>query len=322
MKLHGGRWGMFLGLASTLLALVACGGGGGGGGAGSAVPASYTGLTSQAVLSTDNAATLASGVWEGGMIADGLTGVVPLSVQPNVPASGSTFDFTGRLRDLVLQALPAGRAQALPAAVVSDTLPGDCGGSAGYTMDVNEQSGAFSGQFSFNDYCSLGTVIAGVLSFSGQGNPADGSVSRMQLVFNNLRVADASFSGAVTEGTASFVLAADGLGETATLDYVLRDNNLLKTAWVNNYVAQTTYGNLADQVMVSGRYYDGDFGFVDLATLTPLTVAATPRPTGGSLLFTGQASQARLTFHADQSTLLEVDGNNDGLFEVQLRDSL
>lgn len=323
MKQHGGRWRIFLGLASSVLVLAACGGGGGGGGGGGpVVPTSYTGLTTQAVITSANGVTLVGGAWEGGMVTDSVAGVVPLAIQANPQSPAAMYGFANHLKSLVLQVVPTGRAQAQPAVVVTEDLPFDCGGNASFTMDLNDVSGVFTGQFTFNSYCTQGTVISGVLSFSGQANPADGFVSQLQLVFNNLMISDPTFSGTITEGTVDFTFATDGLSEVDTLDYVLRDNLNLKTYWVDNYVAQITYGPVNDEVLLTGRYYDPDLGYVDISTLSPLLISLNPMPNGGILLFSGQASQARLSFTPGQTNLLEIDGNNDGLFETSILNPL
>lgn len=333
MKKHASRWRILLGLASSALVLAACGGGGGGGGGGDGgvvgptVPASYTGLTSQAVLNNTTAPVLVSGAWEGGVATDGATGVVPLASQANAQPPGALLGFSSRLKELVLQHRPVDRAVAQP---VDIPLVGTCavGGSANITMDLNETSGAFTGQINFDNYCTLGTpdnVIAGVLSFSGQSNPAaNGFVSLLQLQFNSLTLSDAvaspTFSRTITEGTATFTFAADGLSEVDTLNYVLRDNDNLqpKTYWVNNYVLPITYGLVSgiDEVGLSGRYYDSALGYVDISTSpsSPLLMSLDPLPNGGVLLFSGLASQARLSFDVGQTSLLEVDASNSGQF--------
>lgn len=328
MKQHGSRWLVFLGLASSVLVLAACGGGGGGGGGavGPVVPASYTGLTSQAVLTNTNALTLVGGAWDGGVASDGATGVVPLASQAPAQAPVVLLKFTRQLKDLVLQTGPADRAVAQPAVVVTKPLPIDCGGSGSFTTDLNEVSGAFSGQFTFDSYCAQGTVISGVFTFIGQADPLDGFVNLLQLQFNSLTLSDAitnpTFSRTITEGTASFTFAADSLSEVDTLDYVLRDNLQPKTYWVNNYVMPITYGLANDEVQLTGRYYDSDFGYVDISSLSPLLISLDPLPNGGVLLFSGQASQAKLSFTSGQTSLLEVDVNNDGLFDFSIPNPL
>lgn len=315
------RWRTLLSLAGTILLLAACGGGGGGGG-GPAVPASYTGLTSPAVVNSATAPTLVSGAWDGGMATDSVLTVTPFSTQAADPQPGGMIDLTRRLKDLFLQIPLAKRAVAKPAVVLTEPFPFDCGGSGSFTIDLNETSGAFAGQLSFDSYCSQGTVISGIINVSGQANPADGNLTLLQLVFNNLSVSDATSSGAITEGSATFAFTPGGLSETDTFNYVLRDNLLLKTYWINNYVMLINYGSVSDDVRVTGRYYDSDLGFVDISTLRSLLVSLDPLPSEGILLFSGQASQARLSFTPGQTSLLEIDSNNDGLFETSILNPL
>lgn len=329
MKKQGSQWRCILSLASAALVLAACGGGGGGGGGGPVAPAGYTGLTSQAVLTNANVLTLVSGAWGGGA-ASSVAGVVPLANQANIQTPVGMLEFTSRLKNLVLQTRSTGRAVVQPAvAVPIDPLLGSCGGSASFTLDVNEVSETFSGQINFDNYCTLGTpnsVVSGLLAFSGQVNPANGSLGLLQMVFNPLTLSDAisnpTFSRTITEGSASFTFAGNGLSEVDTLNYVMRDNLQPKTYWIDNYVMPITYGVVSDEIGLTGRYYDSDFGYVDISTLSPLLISVEPMPNGGVLLFSGNTSQARLSFNPDQSNLLELDGNNDGSYETSIQNPL
>lgn len=323
MKQHGGRWRIFLGLASSVLVLAACGGGGGGGGGGGpVVPTSYTGQTSQAMLSVGNAQPVVQGAWYGGSFATDVGGVIPFAAGEAGPATAGVHDLASRLRDLVLQADAGERGVVQPAAVQTTPVTGDCGGSGTLVVDDNPITGAFSGQANFSSYCTLGTTISGSMNFFGQVDPASLLLRSMTMTFNNLSVIDATFSGTIVEGSVAFVVAADGNSETDSLDYVLRDNLLNKSYWINDYRIQILYGALSDQITLTGRYYDPDFGFVDIATLQPLQVSTALVPDSGTMLFTGQGSKAQLRFNPGQSPLLDLDANNDGVYELTISDPL
>lgn len=149
-----------------------------------------------------------------------------------------------------------------------------------------------------------GTVDVNLLTFT-----------LLRVTFSNLNVVETSFNWTLTQGSATFAMAANQGGETDTIDVVMRDNVQQKTYWVNHYVMVLTYGTTVDTGTLSGRYYDPDYGFVDITTMTPLTIPNTSLPTGGVVLFSGSASKAKLTFNSDQTTLLELDANNDGTYE-------
>ena len=96
---------------------------------------------------------------------------------------------------------------------------------------------------------------------------------------------------------------------------MLIDNNSLQTFFISNNVLTVTYGDTSDTATFTGRYYHPDYGYVGISTLTTLTVPDTTLPTGGTLRFSGSGSRADLSFHADQSTQLQLDTNNDGTYE-------
>ena len=85
---------------------------------------------------------------------------------------------------------------------------------------------------------------------------------------------------------------------------VLLDSSTGKTYWVKDY----TYTLTGSSLTISGTYYDPDYGYVTVTTVTPLQVASTDAwPTAGVLLFTGaNGSRARLTFTSTGYTV-EVD---------------
>lgn len=290
-------WVSLLGMAALAGVLTACGGGGGGGG-GAVVPASYDGETAQAVITADNATPIVTDVWVYLVAGRNSGDFVP------VPGGGTAPTADGRV---------------LPLAVVTDTgtLFGNCGGQADYSFTGDDVTGNFSGTITYTAYCNDGVTMSGINGVSGRIDLNTGFPLGMQLTFDDLNVTDGIENYTFTEGSMNFAFAE--AGETATLDMVVRDNVRAKSYWMNNCALAFDYiDEFSDFATITGRFYDFDYGYVDIATSTPLLVPETVRPTAGVLLFTGVTSKARLAFNPDASALLEVDANNDGIFETSL----
>lgn len=312
-----------VGLFGTI-ALLMCACGGGGGGGGSVVPATYSGVTTQAVLTADNAEVIVLGAWDGGRVPGDAFDVVPLSdISTDSARYTGWLSLSGQIKDLALKAIFDSQQVTPLVVVIDEPLIPDCGGSGTVLITGNETTGAFSGTIVFSDFCTFGEgdtqiVWDGTMGIEGRVNLTDLSPIFLTLRFFNLNIDDGTMDMTLTEGHLTFTPTPDGTGETLSGNYVLRDNVTLDTFWINNYVIRVTYGLPNDTATLTGRYYDPDYGFVDIATLTALTVPDTIRPTGGVLLFTGLNSKARLTFHEDMSGTLEVDTDNNGTFETDL----
>ena len=91
-----------------------------------------------------------------------------------------------------------------------------------------------------------------------------------------------------------------------------------------NFVIETTYDNIfsptTESSLFSGRLYDSESGYVDITTPTALTYSDSSIEipvAGGQLLLTGAAnSRALMTMLATEMALLELDLNNDSVYEV------
>ena len=265
---------IYLGSIGILAIFAACGGGGGGGGdEGVTIPSSYDGVTSQATVTTVNVSNLIETAWESSH-----TG-------PDIGESFPDIDDSG-------------------------ILVGDCGGTATIALTVDGASGKFNGTILFSGYCTAGTTLDGTISYDGEDNE-DNMVFKIN--FDDLNVGEDSESYTLTEGYVRYVVKQDLSGESITFDLVLRDNSNQKTYWLNDYTIEFTSAGLEDTVIITGQFYDYDYGYVDITTETPLVIVDAG-PTSGALLFTGMKSSARLTFTSNLSTLLELDANGDGNF--------
>lgn len=106
---------------------------------------------------------------------------------------------------------------------------------------------------------------------------------------------------------------ADGT-KNVKISLVMKNGSTGKTYWIKDYAYSITSGS-PQTLTITGTYYDHDYGYVTISTLTPLQVTSLNTwPTAGVLLFSGSnGSKARMTFTFSGYTV-EVDTNGNGSF--------
>jgi len=303
MKRKLSLWGALFGLLAILGVLAACGGGGGGHGGGTVIPVSYTGKTDQAVITCDNAVNIVRNAWEMSSKQE-IVEVVDEII-------GELFDYYPNVPDRIF------------------SICGD-NSYANVQLLVNEDAGTFSGQIEFVNYCVSWGVpfdINGKVTFSGKAvETSTEFIVNLVLKFYNVekRESDGPVLYAITEGKATYVVTIDlndSTTENVTYNYVLRDNSVpSKTYWFDDLeiaISSATEGS-ASYATFGGRFYDNDYGYVDIESESPLYVPDIEIPTG-ILWFYGKGSEAKLSF-MEVSTLLEIDVNADGTFDCSVTD--
>ena len=308
-------------VALGLMTIIATGGGGGGGGGGAAPPVTYSGLTDPAAIDENNAEDLTVGAYEGGRTgsAIGQLGVVQpvgnigyprvLKVSQILEGSLRQVDYMSRSGETFIGAIYT----------ETGTIYGNCGGSASYSVSVNDQTGDFSGSLSFSSYCEDGVTISGAVSFSGKVDPVTEELVRFSLSFSTL-------SG--TSGGDSFTLHGTITTDLTVYPYVmtvsmlLRDNSTGKVYWVKDYTMILTEGAGYIDVELSGTYYDPDYGYITFITTVPFRIYhGDESPSAGILIATGEtgsaggSTMARLTVLSSTTYQVEADTNGDGTYD-------
>lgn len=300
-------------LAVLFLLLAACGGGGGGG---APAAVTYSGVTTQAVVTTANARSLSVDAYQGGQAGSTVSamgvveesgGAEPVSA-PRLRALGNTLE--GSVKQLFPTGVP-GRPAAAAGASAVVTVPGPGGGSLTYSIYVNEITYAFSGTITYSAYKGdpAGPAISGAVTFSGVYNPVSDTFTSFTISFPYLAVTD---GGATFVTSGSVTTTVTGGTETTVISLVLLNSVTGKTFWVKDYTYTLT---TAGELTITGAYYDPVHGYVTISTLTPLQVTTPDAwPTAGVLLFSGaNGSKARLTFTAT-GYIVEVDLTGSGVF--------
>lgn len=281
MKLSVSRLITSLTLCTTLLA--GCGGGGGGGTSSSVT---YTGVTTEAVVTDTNAEALTSAALDGYDTAkSGSMLVMGGDIAAQDPAGGLSLPGVARLlagmKDMALAAGPS------MAAGSSQTMSGTCGGSA-TSSGINsgtESNVNITGSITFTNYCEPtsegNAVIHGTISFTLVGT-MDNFVFTFSTSYLSIAVGGQSVAYSM-----NYTLTYNGLTATATMtaNYRGTDN---KTYRIENYQVVL---NEADQTVdISGKLYHPDYGYVTVSTPSPLLYGncfGDYRPTSGALRVTG-----------------------------------
>jgi hypothetical protein len=321
----------------SLLILLACGCGGGAGSSASqgqtislVDPASsFTGASSAALVTSGNAEDLAIGGFYGARTGEIIGALSKRATKSAVRAAGIPA------RELVQNLKLAARRLAIPLnseevrqrstaggggkglkRPVTFDVTGSSGGVASYSLDVDDSTGGFTGSVDFKDFASDSTTLNGSSALQGRLDASSQSISQLTLSFTSLNMTQGYQYLLV--GTISWDFDSSSSSETMNMNMVLKEVASSKTYWFKNYKVVTTYGSSTLTQSVTGRYYDHDFGFVDLSTGNEVVVdygAQWPRQ--GTLTSSASGRWVKLTFLAT-TYRLQADTDRDGLGDWQV----
>jgi len=298
-----------------ILGLISCGGGGGGGG--DFVPSqtnglTYTGVATPAVIDSNNAAELASDALIGGETGSNL-GIFSsvYDSQSKIVREIKLYDVVQIFSDPLYKIdFYSHRGDSLAVQTEQETVDGDCGGSASYTVTMDDVNGTFTGSMTFTDYCNQNTTISGTADFSGLFNADTSDFLNFALSINMV---------SLTSGDQSYVIDGDvsvdvsGSPSVASLDMFMKDSSG-EVFWVNDYTLSITEGIDYVDLQVSGRFYHPTHGFVDLTTITPVRTYNTYQwPYSGKIQVGGGAGTTAQLIAIDVNHCqIKADTNGDG----------
>lgn len=300
-----------------LIINIGCGGGGGD----TPPPASitYTGITTQAEITDANAEVIAAGAFEGGRAGSALSvfgAVENGTVEDSV--SFRTLKIPQVLEDALFQvdlSFVSGGPYIGATQSENGTISDTCGdGTASYTIRYDDQTGVFSGSFSFNSYCGGGVTFSGSVNFSGSldlSDPNNPSFNEFTFTFTNLSDGSGTLNGTVNIDFSTSPIIV-------SFNAYLKVNTTKKVYWVRDYDMYITegadgIGNYVDLEIVSGTYYDPDYGYITIETTTPIrTYEIDKWPSDGVIVVTGyNNNKVRLT--VIDETQCEIDADLDGI---------
>jgi hypothetical protein len=304
--------------ALGILGLFACGGGGGGGGIAPPEPnpdLPYTGVTSPAIIDSNNAVELASGAFIGGETGSNFGIISSVTAdQSKIVREIKLYEVAQIFSEPIYKIdINSHRRDSLAVQTEQDTIQGDCGGSASYTVQVDDVSGAFTGSMTFNGYCSENATITGNAGFSGQVDINSGDFLNFNLDINMVSLNSGNQSYIIDGGISVDV---SGPSSTASLEMKMKDNSG-EVFWVNNYVLNISEDVDYVDIKATGRFYNPTYGYVDLSTSTPLrTYNNNKWPSSGELqMVGGEGTKARLIVVNKNFYQIIADTNGDANYD-------
>lgn len=323
----------------SLLILLVCGCSGGGGfSAGSAAqngrvidPASsFTGTSNAALVTSDNAGDLALGGFygarTGGVIGTFGSSSIAKSTVPgagiparelvqNLKLAARRLAIPKKAEELRQSQAAGGGGKVLERSVISQ-VAGDNGGVASYSLEINDTTGSFNGSVNFQSYTSGSATFYGICDMQGSFDASRQEVAQLTLSFKSLSMRQSSEY--VLTGNISWTFAYSSSSETMDMNMVLKDVANSKAYWFKNYKVVTIYGSSSLTQSLTGRYYDHDFGYVDLSTDRVMVAdygASWPRE--GTLNSSASGRWVKLIFLAT-TYRVQADTNRDGVADWQV----
>ena len=235
-------------ILAFLGAIVACSGGSGGSGGGT-TGISYSGATYQAAITSDNANTLIGESVQGALTGDSM---VPLGVMSsdsdsdNISLSGPTplslqALFAASLADIRPMSRDAQTLAYDADAAASESVYGQCGGSATFAAAYDQGSGLYSGSFQFNGYCNNDVSLTGKATFVMRMNQSAGEVDYFKFVFINLT---SNVGGEINTISGSLECYVDGTDVTIYTEMVHADGTTGMVYWLDDFTIQGTGSQL------------------------------------------------------------------------------
>jgi hypothetical protein len=308
------------GLFQLVLA-IGCGGSGGGGGI------DYEGNREAAVVTGDNAQTLAAAAYDSATLEGPFASFASLSGEaPVVIAIPGGRPTVLAVADVLTAALDEAKAvpalpQEAPTASMraldagSYTINGSCGGTAGVQIEIEQGSGVFAGQFDFNDYCDDGTALTGSASFQGQVDPDTDQLDYFTFRFSSLL---GTAKGAAFRLDGGLTLRVNETRDetSLTMDLLFEDMASGESLWLNDFTLTVTdgvdNGQAYETIAFSGRLYHSVHGYVDTRTDVAFRLDdGDDYPSEGILVLTG-ADDATVVMTVISNTQYQVEADLDG----------
>lgn len=298
--------------------MAGCGGGGGGGGSTSTTD-SYTGLTTQATITTTNGSEIATTSYTHGNSATSIGGVLGAPLTPGTPERGGPASVNlsdwahQQIRFALVQ--PGVSSPAKEVRSVSESVSGSCGGTATYTITADSDTGSFSGTFTFSSFCEDAATISGTLTFSGTIS-TDGSdtFASTSMSFTSLTIVTA---GESLTANGTLTTSASGATVTITSDLLLTNNTTDESFLTDDLVLTVVDSGSSASITLAGRLYHAEYGYVTLSTPTAMVIVVGDEyPSSGKLVATGaNGGTVSLTALSNTTYQIDIDVTGNGTIE-------
>lgn len=314
---------IILGILSTLGS--GCGGGGGGGGGNGEL--TYSGNTNPAVITPGNATMLVASVIGGDVVADTINSPTAVVTSSSPQQSIGVTNMVNRLRhSLKLTQInddSFDQSPSVAAVMVDEVVLCTDGGIFRLSGDLNN-AGTGVLNISFENCQEGGATLNGSGTFRidafdmGYFEVTDGTMSFTRLTMSGPGC-DMTISGSMR-----FEMIIPSNFERITTNMVIQNIFCGRMGKAENYVIETIYDNIlfpsSYTSLISGRLYDSVHGYIDITTPSALgyiDLSIEIPNVGGQLLLTGAANaRAQMEVLAQNKALLELDLDNDTVYEV------
>ncbi len=311
-------------LLLVLLSLICIGCSSSGGSSGESAPLSYSGISTPIAIDENNADQLLHDTFPGS--ATEMMDIVQLdkTSYKSIPATLKMALIVG---ETIYQKDMTSSKDSVSAAIHSnsDTVYGNCGGSYSITISIDDVSGEMSGTMNYSSFCNDGLTLNGSVSYFGSldlpVSPSSLEFESFTMIFNNVTGTDSITNESETM-SGEITITENGSTSNMNVDMVIKDNNINKTYWINDYqITETaTYNNVQQEF--TGMYYDPDYGYVHVETAEPFVYEYSNEWPGSGIMImegaegaAGGSSMARLTALSSETCQIEVDADGDGVFE-------
>ncbi len=311
-----------------LLFLFGCSSGSssGGGGGDPTGEAMYSGITSQATITGENAAQIVISAFFGGTTNSGMSAPLGAIEGDGLEDAGQSMTvryliWPAEKTAAIISGLSEKSVPAAMGAVSTEQInePGGCGGSMTGTIMIDDETGDVSGSFAYNNYCislfgSDGITYQGTVDVTGK---FDIYTERLNLNCSFRSLTTSCMGRSMTSsGTMGITMSEETM--TAEMDTYSRDNATGKTYWCNDYTMVIRYWNDYEEANVSGRYYEPDYGYVDLSTEEPIRIYYYDGFfSRGVIVAEGAANtRARLVILSPQDYVIDADIDGDGSYSL------
>ena len=295
-------------LTFVVLCITGCGGDGGSSATVTTLRSSFTGNTSQAVVTVNNGKVLSSDAYQGVQTVSSAAAMKETANdgQPSPPR----VQELSEILEISIQA--AVKKSLFTGKVITATVVETSNGASGYynyNIEVNQTTGAYSGNLIFYQYKPniYSAAISGSVECHGEYDLLNQSFTSLNITMDGL---SGTRDGSTETITGTISTGQTNSAKSVTISAVLLDVGANSTYWFSNLIFTFAETSLT----VSGTYYDPIHGYVVISTYTPLASSAFANvATSGRLLFTGKnGSRARLTFsNSGQTVEVDTTGNDD-----------
>jgi hypothetical protein len=283
----------------------------------------YTGNTEQAVITEENALSMAINTWLGGEIGSSVGFVGAVEESPSTTSTGPAMLDILFILDNAVQNVDLSdksKGQIVGALVeVNESENGSCGGNLRVIGTVDDQTGEFEATVSLNNYCEEGITLNGNVEMTGEMNLVSEDFRNYLLLFTALSVQYDSLSFTLDGRMfANFELSPIQI----LLSYVLTDNTVANNYWLKDLIVRITEIVNEEITDLTGRYYDPDYGYVEIEIEESIRINFTDMwPSSGKMVLIGAVNgqggntKSRLTFLSATEFLVEADTDGDGEYD-------